>query len=132
MARVHQLWDFPDDKTLKESRKDIEKAQKLHSTNPREQGFISAAAALLQKKSKMTHADRTKAYSTVLARLYRHNPRDVEIDSFYALSLVSLPDEDSDATANLKKAISVLDPLLHHHPDHPGHAHYMILHTERP
>ena len=132
MARFHQLWDFPDDKTLKESRKDIEKAQKLHSTNPREQGFISAAAALFQKKSKMTHADRTKAYSTVLERLYRQNPGDVEIGSFYALSLVSLADEDSDATANLKKAISVLDPLLQQHPDHPGVAHYMIHATDRP
>ncbi len=111
MARFHQLWDFPDDKT---------------------QGFISAAAALFQKKSKMTHADRTKAYSTVLERLYRQNPGDVEIGSFYALSLVSLADEDSDATANLKKAISVLDPLLQQHPDHPGVAHYMIHATDRP
>src|SRR6266852_5342086 len=132
MARFHQLWDFPDDKTLKEGRKDIEKAQKLHSTNPREQGFISAAAAFFQKKSRMTHADRTKAYSTVLERLYRQNPGDVEIGSFYALSLVSLADEESDTTANLQKAISVLDPLLQQHPDHPGVAHYMIHATDRP
>src|SRR5467141_274620 len=54
MALFHQLWDFPDDKTLKEGRKDIERAQKLHAANPREQGFINAAAAFYQKKSKMT------------------------------------------------------------------------------
>ncbi len=132
MARFHQLWDFPDDKTLKEGRKDIETAQKLRSANPREQGFIDAAAAFFQKKSKMAHADRTKAYSTVLERLYRQNPGDVEIGSFYALSLVSLADEESDTTANLQKAISVLDPLLQQHPDHPGVAHYMIHATDRP
>src|SRR3979490_868860 len=40
MALFHQLWDFPDDKTLKKGRKDSEKAEKLHSANPREQGFI--------------------------------------------------------------------------------------------
>src|SRR5437660_11803879 len=60
MALYHQLWDFPNDKTLKEGRKDIEAAQKLHSANAREQAFINAAAAFFQKKSKLTHAERTK------------------------------------------------------------------------
>jgi tetratricopeptide (TPR) repeat protein len=133
MARFHQLWDFPNDKTLKESRKDIEAAQKLHSANTREQGFLDAAAAFFQKKSKMSHADRIKAYSTVLERLYRENPGDVEIGSFYALSLVSLAYEDHDnETADRRKAISLLEPLLKQHPDHPGVAHYMIHATDRP
>src|SRR5882672_6251053 len=132
MALFHQLWDFPDDKTLKEGRKDIEKAQKLHAANPREQGFINAAAAFYQKKSKMTHAERTQAYSAALEHFYSANSGDAEIGSFYALSLVSLADEDSDTTANLQKAISILEPLLQQHPDHPGVAHYMIHATDRP
>src|SRR5258707_15277695 len=53
-ALYHQLWDFPNDKTLKEGRKDIGKAQKLRPATPREQSFINAAAAFFQKKSKMT------------------------------------------------------------------------------
>jgi tetratricopeptide (TPR) repeat protein len=132
MARYHQLWDFPDEKTLNEGRKDIEKAQKLHSTNTREQGFIDAAAAFFQKKSKMTHADRTKAYSAVLERLYAQSPGDVEFGAFYALSLVSLAEEEIDTVANLRKAISILDPLLRQHPDHPGVAHYLIHAADRP
>jgi tetratricopeptide (TPR) repeat protein len=133
MALFHQLWDFPDAKTLKEGRKDIDKAQKIHTANPREHGFINAAAAFFQKKSKMTHIDRTKAYSTVLERLYRENPDDVEFGSFYALSLVSLAEEDHDnELAGRQKAISILDPLLQQHPDHPGVAHYMIHATDRP
>jgi hypothetical protein len=133
MALDHQLWDFPDDKTLKEGRKDIETAQKLHSANPREQGFLDAATAFLQKKSKMTHVDRIKAYSMVLERLYRENPGDVEFGSFYALSLVSLAEEDHDnEMADLEKAIAILNPLLQQHPDHPGVAHYMIHATDRP
>jgi len=132
MALFHQLWDFPDDKTLKEGRKDIEKAQKLHAANPREQGFINAAAAFYQKKSKMTHAERTQAYSSALEKLHAQSPGDVEISVFYALSLVSLADEDVDTDANLKKAISILDPLFQQHPDHPGVAHYMIHATDRP
>ncbi len=133
MARFHQLWDFPNDKTLKEGRKDIERTQKLHSANSREQGFLDAAAAFFQKKSRMSHVDRTKAYSTVLERLYRENPADVEFGSFYALSLVSLAEEDHDnEIADRQKAISILEPLLQQHPDHPGIAHYMIHATDRP
>ncbi len=132
MALYHQLWDFPNDKTLKEGRKDIAKAQKLHPATPREQSFISAAAAFFQKKSKMSHADRTLAYSSTLEKIHAQSPDDVEFSAFYALSLVSLADEDVDATANLKKAISVLDPLLEQHPDHPGVAHYLIHATDRP
>jgi tetratricopeptide (TPR) repeat protein len=132
MALFHQLWDFPDDKTLKQGRKDIEKAQKLHSASPREQGFIDAAAAFFQKKSKMTHAERTQAYSSALEKFHAQYPGDVEFSAFYALSLVSLAEEDVDPTANLKKAISMLDPLLQQHPDHPGVAHYMIHATDRP
>src|SRR5256884_7514995 len=45
MARFHQLWDFPSDKTLKEGRREIEKAQKLHPANPQEQGFLEPAPA---------------------------------------------------------------------------------------
>ncbi|HEY6266223.1 MAG TPA: hypothetical protein VIW93_15595 [Candidatus Acidoferrum sp.] len=132
MALYHQLWDFPDDKTLKEGRKDIEKAQQLHSANAQEQGFINAASAFFQKKSKLSHADRTRAYSSALAQLHAQFPGDVNISAFYALSLVSLADEDVDTTANLQKAIAILDPLLQSHPDHPGVAHYLIHATDKP
>jgi len=132
MARYHQLWDFPADSTLKEGRQDIEQAQKLHPSTAREKGFIAAAAAFFQKKSKMSHATRTKAYSAALEKLYAENPGAVEIGSFYALSLVSLADEDVDTMANLKKAISILNPLLEKFPDHPGVAHYLIHAADRP
>src|SRR5437667_11391538 len=132
MARYHQLWDFPQDKTLKEGHKDIEQAQKVRSVSPREKGFIDAAAAFFQKKSKLTHAQRTQAYSSTLERFYGENPGDSEIGSFYALSLVSLAEVDVDTMVNLKKAISVLNPLLEKFPDHPGVAHYLIHATDRP
>jgi tetratricopeptide (TPR) repeat protein len=133
MALYYQLWEFPSDKSLKEGHKDIEAAQKLHSANPREQGFITAAAAFFQKKSKMTHADRLRAYSSSLEKFYAGNPGDVEIGSFYALALVSLSYEDRDnEIADLQKAIGILNPLLQQYPDHPGVAHYMIHATDRP
>jgi tetratricopeptide (TPR) repeat protein len=132
MALYHQIWDFPDDKTLKTGRKEIEKAQKLHPANTRENDFINAAAAFFQKKSKMSHADRTQAYSAALEKLHAQSLADVEISAFYALSLISLAEEDVDEIANRKKAISILDPLLQSRPDHPGVAHYLIHATDRP
>src|SRR5437763_16825058 len=80
----------------------------------------------------MTHAEGTQAYSSVLEEFHAQSPGDVEFSAFYALSLVSLEDEDVDTTSNLQKAISILDPLLQQHPDHPGVAHYLIHATDRP
>jgi len=132
MAHFEQLWDFPNDKTLKQGRAEIEKAQKLQPPTAFEQGLIGAAAAFYQKK-KMTHAQRGQAYSSALERLSVASPGDAEIGSFYALSLISLADlEDVDSVANLKKAIAILDPLLQQYPDHPGVAHYLIHATDRP
>jgi hypothetical protein len=132
MGLYMQLWEFPNEKTLKEGRKDIEKAQKIQSTSPREKGFINAAAAFFQK-SKMSHADRIGAYSAALEHFYAENPGDAEIGSFYALSLVSLAEEDdANELADRQKAISILNPLLQQHPDHPGVAHYLIHATDKP
>ncbi|HKW65480.1 MAG TPA: hypothetical protein VJN89_23215 [Candidatus Acidoferrum sp.] len=133
MALYHQLWDFPQDETLKEGRKEIEKAEKLApGVSPREKGFIAAAAAFFQKK-KMSHIDRIKAYSSAMGEFYFVNPGDSEIGSFYALSLVSLAEEDNENTLKLRtEAIAILDPLLEQFPDHPGIAHYLIHAADRP
>ena len=133
IALFYQLWEFPNDKKLKEGRKDIEKAQKVHTKSEREQGFLDAAAILYRKNSKLTHTERIKAYSDSLERFYAQSPGDAEIGAFYALSLVSLSYADEPNSLTLqKKAISVLQPLLQHYPDHPGIAHYMIHATDRP
>jgi tetratricopeptide (TPR) repeat protein len=133
MARFEQLWDFPNDKTLREGRKDIEKAKKLQPGTPREQGFVNVAAAFFLNKSKMTHEERTQAYSTALEHFYSENSGDPEIGAFYALSLVSLSYADEpNMLALQKKAVSVLQPLLQQYPDHPGIAHYLIHATDRP
>ena len=133
MALYHQLWDFPQDQTLKEGRKDVEQAQKVsRAVSPREKGFVAAAAAFFQKKT-MSHGDRIKAYSSAMGTLYLANPGDSEIGSFYALSLVSLSyEDDANTLADRTRAIAMLKPLLEEFPDHPGIAHYLIHATDRP
>ena len=133
MALFYQLWEFPDDKKLREGQKEIERARKLHPTNVREQGLIAAAVIFYRKKSKLTHAERIKAYSDSLERFYAQSPGDAEMGAFYALSLVSLSYADEpNMLALQQKAISVLQPLLQQYPDHPGIAHYLIHATDRP
>ena len=131
MALYHQLWDFPQENTLKEGRKYVEQAQKVRSGDPRDQGFIAAAAAFFQK-GKMSHQDRMKAYSSSLAGFYMVNVGDSEIGSFYALSLIALAEEDAESIGDRERAITILKPLLEQYPDHPGIAHYLIHAADRP
>jgi hypothetical protein len=133
MSLYYQLWEFPDTGKLEEGHKEIEQANKQSPQSPREKGFVAAAAAFYQKNDKLSHLQRKQAYSAALEKLRTQVPGDVEVDSFYALSLVSLADEaEVDSMANLKQAIAVLQPLFQQYPDHPGVAHYLIHATDRP
>jgi hypothetical protein len=132
MALYHQLWDFPGRRTLKEGLENIEEAQKLPAPTPRERGYIAAAAAFYQDDAKLSHVQRTTAYSDALAQLHSQVPGDVEASAFYALSLVALADENVDDLANRKKAMAILEPLFKQHADNPGVAHYLIHATDKP
>jgi tetratricopeptide (TPR) repeat protein len=132
MSLYEQLWDLPDKKKLSEGYKEIKEAQKLHPSTAKEQGFIAAAAAYYQKNSKISYTDRTKAYSVGLEKMHTQMPGDVEVGSFYALSLVALAERDIDSLENQKKAIAILQPLFERYPDHPGVAHYLIHAADRP
>jgi Tfp pilus assembly protein PilF len=132
MSFYQQLWDFPDEKHLKEGHAEIETAQELHPQTSREQGFLTAAAAFYQDDSKLTHSQRQKAYSTAMEKFRQQMPDDVEVGTFAALSLVALAEQDVDSLNNQKKAIGILNPLFEKYPDHPGVAHYLIHAADRP
>jgi tetratricopeptide (TPR) repeat protein len=126
MAHYHQLWEFPDVATLVEGRKDIEQAQNSGAQTPREREYVAAAAAFFQDDPKLTHIDRTQAYSKAMQKLYSDNPQDVDAGAFYALSLVALAQDGVDDLANRRKAIGILNPLFERQPKNPGVAHYLI------
>jgi hypothetical protein len=119
MSLFHQLWDFPEAGKLEEGHKEVEAANKLRLQGPREKGLVASAAAFYQKSNKLSHLQRKQAYRAALEKLRKEVPGDVEIDAFYALSLVSLADETQvDSMANLKQAIA-------------GVAHYLIHATDK-
>jgi len=132
MALYHQLWDFPDERDLREGREDLEQAGKTGGTTQREAEYISAAAAFYQDDPKLTHTARVQAYSTDMEKLYRDNPKDTDAAAFYALSLVALAEYGVQGPANRKKALAILDPLLITEPEHPGVAHYIIHASDTP
>jgi tetratricopeptide (TPR) repeat protein len=133
MSLYEQLWEFPEEKQLKEGHKEIELAQKLSPQTAREEGFLTTAAVFYQDDPKLSHAERTKAYSEALEKFRQQMPDDVEVGAFTALSLVALAEvEEVDSLANQKKAIAILNPLFEKYPGHPGVAHYLIHAADRP
>jgi len=127
MALYHQLWDFPERKTLDKGRKELNSAKKLKNVTPREKQFIETAAVFFQNK-KLDEKARIAAYSAAMEKWYATVPGDVEVGSFYALSLVALAYHEDPAQALdlRRKAIGVLNAFFEKNPDHPGVAHYLI------
>jgi len=127
MALYHQLWDFPGKKALDAGRKELDTAKKLKNITPREKNFVETAAVFFQKKG-LDEKARIAAYSAAMEKWYASVPGDVEVGSFYALSLVALAyhEEAAQALELRRKAIGVLNPFFEKNPDHPGVAHYLI------
>jgi len=126
MSLWHQLWNHPDAKTIKKGKAEVEQANKLHSRDDRERGYIAAAGAFYGGSKERDYQARADAYAQAMQAAYEHHPEDSEAAAFYALSLLaSAPDHDTTFT-NQKKAAAVLEKLFAEEPDHPGVAHYLI------
>jgi tetratricopeptide (TPR) repeat protein len=131
MSLYHQLWDFPDDRTLGEGRRYVDQAQKAKELTPRERAYLGAVGAFYQD-TKLDHAARWRAYLAAMEKLHQDFPVDSEGAEFYALSLISNPAEATSDLANREKAIAILDPLFRAEPNNPGAAHYLIHATDTP
>jgi hypothetical protein len=67
MALYHQLWDFPEQKTLDAGRKEIDAAKKLKNGSPREKQFIATAEVFFQKRKLDREARVAAAYARAAA-----------------------------------------------------------------
>src|SRR5579863_8390882 len=126
MSLFHEIWERPENATLKRGHDEMETAQKLGAKTERERGFISALAAFYGDPSKDHFLKQATAYSDAMAKVYEQNPNDLEAGAFYALSLLASEPPDDKTHANKKKAVEILNPLFQKQPDHPGLAHYII------
>lgn len=126
MSLFHQIWERPEDTTLKRGHEEMETAQKIGAKTERERAYISALGVFYGDPSKDHYLRQAKAYSDAMAKVYEQNPQDLEAGAFYALSLLASESPDDMSHAASKKAVAVLNPLFQKQPEHPGLAHYII------
>jgi len=131
MGKFHQIWDRPDDATMKSGWAEIQKAQSLHAKTDREREYI-AALATFYKPGKQDFMARVTAYSDAMGALYKHYPGDVDAGAFYALSLLASGAPDDTSLTQQHKAMAVLTPLFAKYPDNPGLVHYIIHSCDNP
>ncbi|HEY5939725.1 MAG TPA: hypothetical protein VIT87_02810 [Gemmatimonadales bacterium] len=122
----------PSGDALLKAAREAELASAQPAGSAREQGFISATAALYRNTADVSNALRLQAYADTMARLYREYPHDPEVAIFYALAQLATAPRTDTTFAQQKRAIAILDPLYARYPNHPGLAHYIIHSTDSP
>ncbi len=98
-------------------------AERLAKTGTeREQGFLQAVETLYGQGQK---ASLDTLYSAEMGALAAQYPKDVEVQTFYALSLLGLSQGDRDVPTYMEAGTIAL-AAFQANPDHPGGAHYTI------
>jgi hypothetical protein len=127
MSLFHQLWEPPlAPRALPTAQKEIEIAQRVGSTDAREKGYIRAFSLLVKDADTAPFKSRDQQYEQAMAELAQQNPNDIEVQVFYALSLISNAPLTDKSHARDKHALAILEPLDRAYPDHPGITHYII------
>ena len=116
MSLWHQLWNRPNEATIKRGKAEAKQAKSLHASK-REREYIAAAAAFYGGSAKRSFTTRAAAYSRSMEKVYQHYPEDHEAVAFYALSLIR---------SDRKQAAAILEKLFAAEPNHPGVVHYLI------
>ena len=131
MSLWHQLWDRPNEATLKRGSEELKKAKQLRASTDRERRYMAALDTFYQHRNRPFEA-RATAYSRQMERLYSKYPDDHEAGILYALSLIASEPEHDKNYANRKRAAAVLEKLFAEEPNHPGVAHYLIHAYDKP
>lgn len=127
MSLFHQLWEPPlSPRALPKAEEEIATAQRLGSTDAREQGYIHAFSLLVNDAASVPFPSRDQQYEQAMADLAHQNPNDVEAQAFYALALLSNAPPTDKTHARQKQALAILEPLDREYPHHPGITHYII------
>jgi tetratricopeptide (TPR) repeat protein len=132
MSLWHQLWNHPDETTIRNANEALAKAEARKPHTQRERDYLAAIATFYRDSSKLDYQKRATAYSKAMERMHQRYPDDREAATFYALSLLASEPDDDKTYLNRKKAAAVLEPLFRAEPDHPGVAHYLIHSYDKP
>ncbi|HEU4983517.1 MAG TPA: hypothetical protein VFT88_12620 [Acidobacteriaceae bacterium] len=127
MTHYHQLWEprLPTSGIVA-AQKEIALAAKLPEVSERERGFIRALSLVFKNSSILPYSMRASNYEKAMRELAATNPKDVEVQVFYALALLSDASPLDTEHRKQKEAADLLEPLWRAFPDHPGIPHYLI------
>jgi hypothetical protein len=127
MTHYYQLWDpaLPA-AGIAASQQEIRRAATLQEASERERGFIHALGLIFNEVDTTPYSARALNYERAMHDLAAANPRDVETQLFYALSLISNASPSDKEHRRQKQAADLLEPLYRQFPDHPGIPHYLI------
>jgi hypothetical protein len=131
MSIWHQLWNHPDDATIKKGAAEVKQAESLHPRTARERDYIAAMAAFYSGDKAEYHT-RADAYSKAMETIYKRYPDDREGAAFYALSLLASEPDNDTTFANRKQAAAILEKLFAVEATHPGGAHDLIQRYDKP
>jgi tetratricopeptide (TPR) repeat protein len=120
MSHNHPLWAEQD---FEAGKKAVAKIKDTPKLTAKERGFITALRLLYGDGNKL---ERDKAYSAAMEKMYKEYPDDLEVGSFYALSLLGSvrPEDKGYRRQALAGAIAL--EIYRKNPNHPGAAHYII------
>jgi tetratricopeptide (TPR) repeat protein len=125
MSLYHELWEAPGQADLARGSAELAQADKMKAS-AREQEYISALTTYYRDSDKLPPQARAQTYSDAMAMVAHNNPKDMEAQIFYALTLIATASPMDKSHPNQKKAVAILEPLYQKYPDHPGLAHYII------
>lgn len=126
MTHFHQLWEphLPSE-GIPVAQSEIRLAEMLNAATERERGFIHALSLIFNDPA-IPYSTRASNYEVAMHDLAAANPKDVEVQVFYALALISNASPTDKTHSKQKQAAALLEPLYRELPDHPGIPHYLI------
>ncbi len=143
MTEWHPLWTPPSPEEMKAGQEAIAKAKALGGRTDLERGYIASLEGFYGAPTVPgaagevglschgstgggDHPARAAAYEKAMEQLYAQHPNDVEVATFYALSLLGSASPTDKTLKNQTRATQILEPLFVKNPSHPGIVHYLI------
>jgi len=122
MTYNHPLWAVAPE--VDSARQALAKIKDNATTKPKEAAFIAAVKVLYGDGDK---ASRDLHYSEAMSKMHRAYPDDLEVSTFYALSLLGTANPGMPGELGRRmQAAAIALPIFKDHPNHPGAAHYII------
>lgn len=134
MSRFRQLWERPTPEDVRIGRRALESAAAARAYSERESGYIEALSRFYEEADDADYLSRKLTYEQAMESLRETYPDDVEVEVFYALSLLgtAATSPKDETYARQRKARAMLEGVLERYPDHPGVAHYIIHSSDFP